>query len=205
MKEKEAEKNDMHNPTEGEKEDTQNPTAEEKLKETSEKENQEKQPDAESLPAHEEKNEIINWEEKCSEWEDKYIRLYAEFENYKKRNAKEKLELIRTATEELIIQLLPVLDDFERGLQNISESNDLATLKQGYELIYQKLMDTLNKKGLSPIESSKGKTLDIAYHNAIAQIPVDDPDMKGKIIDEIEKGYVLNGKIIRHTKVVVGQ
>ena len=143
---------------------------------------------------------------KLVEANDKYIRLAAEFDNYRRRVAKEKLELISTAGEDVIKGLLPVLDDCERALQVLENSTDseaAKAAKEGTELIYNKLMGYLKSKGLAPIEAV-GKELDTDFHEAVAQFPVQEADKKNKIFDVTQQGYTLNGKVIRFAKVVVG-
>ena len=144
--------------------------------------------------------------EKLAESNDKYIRLAAEFDNYRRRVAKEKLDLISTAGEDVIKGLLPVLDDCERALQVLEASTDseaAKAAKEGTELIYNKLMSYLKSKGLAPIEAV-GKELDTDFHEAVAQFPVQEADKKNKIFDVTQQGYTLNGKVIRYAKVVVG-
>lgn len=136
---------------------------------------------------------------------DKFLRLFAEFENYKKRTSKERIELFKTANQELMTVLLPVLDDFERALTHIEDDKEAEELRKGVLLIYQKLLKTLEGKGLSAIEVNAGDSFDAETHDAITQIPAPSEDLKGKIIDCVEKGYKLGDKIIRHPKVVVGQ
>ncbi|MFD0991730.1 nucleotide exchange factor GrpE [Tenacibaculum geojense] len=136
---------------------------------------------------------------------DKFLRLFAEFENYKKRTSKERIELFKTANQELMTVLLPVLDDFERALTHIEDDKEAEELRKGVLLIYQKLLKTLEGKGLSAIEVNAGDNFDAETHDAITQIPAPSEDLKGKIIDCVEKGYKLGDKIIRHPKVVVGQ
>ena len=143
---------------------------------------------------------------KLAEANDKYIRLAAEFDNYRRRVAKEKLDLISTAGEDVIKGLLPVLDDCERALQVLNSSTDTEAAKaakEGTELIYNKLMGYLKSKGLAPIEAV-GKELDTDFHEAVAQFPVEEKAKKNKIIDVVQQGYMLNGKVIRYAKVVVG-
>ena len=143
---------------------------------------------------------------KLAESNDKYIRLAAEFDNYRRRVAKEKLDLISTAGEDVIKGLLPVLDDCERALQVLNSSTDseaAQAAKEGTELIYNKLMGYLKSKGLAPIEAI-GKELDTDFHEAVAQFPVQDADKKNKVFDVTQQGYTLNGKVIRFAKVVVG-
>ena len=139
-----------------------------------------------------------------SEEKNKFLRLFAEFENYKKRTSKERIELYRTANEELMTVLLPILDDFERGLSEIKKAKDKELLK-GMELIKNKLFNSLTVKGLSLIEVKNGESFDVELHEAITQIPAPNDKLKGKIIDVIERGYKLGDKIIRYPKVVVGQ
>ncbi|MFX0558109.1 nucleotide exchange factor GrpE [Maribacter sp. CXY002] len=134
---------------------------------------------------------------------DKFLRLFAEFENYKKRTSKERIELFRTAGQEVIVAMLPVLDDFDRALKELTKSEDKEMFK-GVELINGKLRETLKAKGLQDLEVNAGDTFDADIHEAITQIPAPDENMKGKIIDVIEKGFKLGDKIIRHPKVVVG-
>lgn len=143
---------------------------------------------------------------KLAESNDKYIRLAAEFDNYRRRVAKEKLDLISTAGEDVIKGLLPVLDDCERALQVLNASTDseaAKAAKEGTELIYNKMMGYLKSKGLAPIEAV-GKELDTDFHEAVAQFPVQEPEKKNKIFDVTQQGYTLNGKVIRFAKVVVG-
>ena len=135
---------------------------------------------------------------------DKYVRLYAEFENYRKRTAKEKLELFETAAENLIKNLLPVLDDFERAIAEMKKNKEDELVK-GVELIYDKFKKTLEKEGLKSIDVEKGTDFDPEIHEAIAQIPVEDEKMKNKIVDVVEQGYRLGNKIIRFPKVVTGR
>ena len=143
-------------------------------------------------------------EELIQQEKDKYLRLFAEFENYKKRTSKERIELFKTASQELMTSLLPIMDDFERGLAEIKKVKDKELLK-GMQLINDKLKNTLVQKGLTEIEVKKGDVFDAEIHEAITQIPAPTEKLKGKIIDAIEKGYKLGDKIIRYPKVVIGQ
>ncbi|WP_442266342.1 nucleotide exchange factor GrpE [Tenacibaculum sp. ZS6-P6] len=146
-----------------------------------------------------------SFEELLQGEKDKYLRLFAEFENYKKRTSRERVELFKTANQELMTVLLPILDDFERALTHIEDDKEAEELRKGVLLIYQKLIKTLEQKGLSSIEVNQGDIFDADTHEAITQIPAPSDDLKGKIIDCVEKGYKLGDKIIRHPKVVVGQ
>ncbi len=136
---------------------------------------------------------------------DKFMRLFAEFENYKKRTAKERLDLFKTASQDVMLAMLPVLDDFERALTHIEEDKEAEDLRKGVLLIYQKLLKTLEQKGLSAIVVEQGDMFNADDHEAITQIPAPSDDLKGKIIDVVEKGYKLGDKVIRFPKVVIGQ
>ncbi|WP_282073807.1 nucleotide exchange factor GrpE [Polaribacter atrinae] len=136
---------------------------------------------------------------------DKFLRLFAEFENYKKRTSRERIELFKTAGQELMTSLLPIIDDFERALTHIEDDKEAEELRKGVLLIYQKFYNTLELKGLSKVETNAGDTFDAEIHEAITQIPAPTEDLKGKVIDCVEKGYKLGDKIIRYPKVVIGQ
>lgn len=146
---------------------------------------------------------VAELEEKTAKDRDDYIRLMAEFDNYRRRTSQEKLELVSMASMETIKGLLPVLDDCERALKVLLESNDSDAAKEGTELIYSKLMSYLKTKGLAVIEAA-GKDFDTDLHEAVAQFPVQDETQKGKVFDVVQTGYTLNGKVIRFAKVVVG-
>jgi len=147
---------------------------------------------------------LTDLENKLKEEKDKYVRLYAEFENYRKRTAKEKLEMFETASENVIKNLLPILDDFERAIAELKKNKEDELVK-GVELIYDKFKKTLEKEGLKNIEVNKGDQFDPEVHEAIAQVPVEDEKMKNKIVDVVEKGYQLGPKNIRFPKVVTGR
>jgi molecular chaperone GrpE len=138
-----------------------------------------------------------------AELKDKYLRLYADFENFRRRTAKEKLDIISTANEDLMKAVLPVLDDFERAMGSFETVTEIEPLKEGVGLIYHKFSKTLEQKGLKPM-LSKGENFDADLHESIAQFPAPSEDLKNKVIDEVEKGYLLNEKVIRYAKVVVG-
>ena len=143
--------------------------------------------------------------EELGKEKDKFLRLFAEFENYKKRTSRERIELFKTASEDVMVAMLPVLDDFERALSHIDEDKEAEEMRKGVLLIYQKLLTTLEQKGLSVIEVKQGETFDAEDHEAVTQIPAPDKKLKGKIIDVVEKGYKLGDKVIRFPKVVIGQ
>lgn len=135
---------------------------------------------------------------------DKFLRLFAEFENYKRRTSKERIELFKTANQEVLLALLPILDDFDRAVAEIAKSEDEGLVK-GVELIFEKLKGTLVSKGLEEVDVKAGDTFDADFAEAITQIPAPSDKMKGKIVDVLEKGYKLGDKIIRFPKVVIGQ
>lgn len=167
-------------------------------------ESQEEKNENEAVHVEEELSVEEKLKEELSIEKDKFLRLFAEFENYKKRTTKERIELFKTAGQDVILSLLPVLDDFDRGLVLIAKSED-KEMSKGVELISQKFREVLKSKGLSEIEVAKGDDFDAELHEAITQIPAPEETLKGKIIDVTEKGYTLGEKIIRYPKVVVGE
>lgn len=142
-------------------------------------------------------------EEKAAKDRDDYIRLMAEFDNYRRRTSQEKIELVSVASMDTIKGLLPILDDCERAMAALKDSSDSDAAKEGTELIYHKLLSYLQSKGLAVIDA-KGKPFDTDLHEAVAQFPVPEEEMKGKVFDVVQTGYTLNGKVIRFAKVVVG-
>lgn len=154
-------------------------------------------------------NETANEQEtdphkRIEELNDQYLRLFAEFDNFRKRTRQEKYEFLQTASASLIKELLPVIDDFERSFKNLDETAKQNPVVEGYTLIYNKLMNILKNQGLKPVEAV-GQSFNTDFHEAVTSFPVEDEAKKGSVIDELEKGYLLNDKIIRHAKVVVGQ
>lgn len=139
----------------------------------------------------------------ANEWQNKYLRLYAEFDNFKRRTSKERLELLQIAGKDVISDLLTVLDDFERAQKSIETATDVVAVKEGVTLVQHKLKSILNQKGLKEMESI-GKEFDADLHEGITSIPAPSADLKGKVIDELEKGYLLNDKVIRFAKVIIG-
>ncbi len=152
----------------------------------------------------EEEDPIRALEKELADWKDKYTRLYAEFDNFRKRNAKERLDLMKSAGKDIIQDMLPLIDDFERAEKANADSNDIKAVKEGYGLIQAKLLRTLEAKGLKPMDSM-GKSFDVEYHEAITNIPAPSKKQVGKVVDVVEKGYFLNDNILRYAKVVVGQ
>ncbi len=163
------------------------------------KENEVKQEQIETVSVEDQLKEEIKNEK------DKFLRLFAEFENYKKRTTKERIDLFKTASQDVMVAMLPVLDDFERALNHIEEDKEAEEVRKGVLLIYQKLLSTLEQKGLSVIQVEKGDTFNADDHEAVTQIAAPSKDLKGKIIDILEKGYKLGDKVIRFPKVVIGQ
>lgn len=143
-------------------------------------------------------------EAELAEMKDKYIRLMAEFENFRRRTNKERMDLLKTANEDLMTELLPVMDDMERARQSMEATKEVDALLQGLELVFHKLKHVTQLKGLKPIEISAGDAFDSDFHEAVTQIPAPSEELKGKIVDVIEKGYTLNDKVIRFAKVIIG-
>ncbi len=173
------------------REKTEDTATEEKNGKKAEKEKEETKDPLEEL---QEQYDLLN---------DKYLRMYSEFENFRRRTARERLDLMKSAGEDVFILLLPVLDDFKRALGNMRMSKEVKSVEEGVELIYHKLEKELGAKGLRPMEAL-GKEFDPEYHEALTQIPVKKKKEKGKVVDVIEEGYFLNDKVIRFAKVVVG-
>ena len=149
-------------------------------------------------------NMLAEAQQMVEEQKDKYLRLSAEFDNYRKRTLKEKAELIKNGGEKTLTAILPVLDDFERALKNMEASEETKAMKEGVELIFSKFQKILGQEGLQKIET-EGQAFDTDYHEAIALIPAPSEDLKGKILDCVQTGYMLNEKVIRHAKVAVAQ
>ena len=147
---------------------------------------------------------VVDEVEKYNDLNDRFIRLHAEFDNYRKRSNREKVDLISSANAGLLKDLLPILDDFERGITNNLESTDISAVKEGFNLIYAKFNGIIDAKGMKVMDC-KNQVFDSEFHEAIGNLPVDDPELKGKIIQVVENGYTLNDKVIRFAKVLVGQ
>lgn len=182
------------------KEDMDNTSAEEKLAEL-ERESAENQGDSSDFSGSSEK--VAELQAAVSELKDKHLRLLAEFDNYKKRTMRERLDLLNTASKDVMVSLLPILDDFDRAKKSADDPNNEEVFSEGVSLVYNRLYSILQNMGLKAMTST-GETFDAELHEAITEIPVPDDNMKGKVIDTIEKGYMLHDKIIRHAKVVVG-
>jgi len=142
--------------------------------------------------------------EKLAEMQDKYLRLSAEFDNYRRRTLREKMELTKTAGESMLINLLPVMDDFERAMKVMEDATDCKAMKEGIDLIYNKFREFLKQNGVKEIESDNCD-FDTDLHDAVTKIPAPDKKLRGKVVDTIQKGYYLNEKVMRHSKVVIGE
>lgn len=154
-------------------------------------------------PANDAEKKIAELEEQVAQMNDKYLRIYSEFDNFRRRTAKERVEILNTAGEEIIKSLLPAIDNFERAIKTNETATDVNAVNEGISLIAQMLRSTLHQKGLLAV-TSIGEPFNTDLHEAITEIPAPTPDLKGKVVDEVEKGYTLNGKVIRFAKVVVG-
>lgn len=157
-----------------------------------------------TAPETEEKPAGENFEQKYKDTYDQYVRLFAEFDNYKKRAVKERMEFAKTAGADVVSAILPALDDFDRAAKSFETVTDIQSLKEGVDLIHKKLWKALSDKGLKEVNPQTGDTFDADIHEAITQIPAPDESLKGKVLDVLEKGFALHGKIIRYPKVVVG-
>ena len=208
MKDKTYYKNNKHN-------DNMNPEKETQRDENKNTQNvhqngqeevtkEQKEENASLSPEEQLSQELEKTQKQLEEQKDKYLRLSAEFDNYRKRTMKEKAELILNGAEKSISSILPIVDDFERALKNMEAANDVEAVKEGVELIYNKFINVLGQNGVKAIDT-KDKELDTDYHEAIAVIPAPTEDLKGKILDCVQTGYTLNDKVIRHAKVVVGE
>ncbi len=148
--------------------------------------------------------ELRKTEEKLAEMQDKYLRLSAEFDNYRKRTLREKMDLSKYAAEDLFRKIIPIMDDFDRAVAHMSTATDCAAMKDGIDLIYNKFSEFLKQNGIREIESLNS-SFDVDLHDAVAKVPVDDDQKKGKVVDIVQKGYYLQDKVLRHSKVVVGE
>ena len=188
----------------------QNKKAEKAKKETKPEEKAEKEEvksekeEEKKAPKETEKKQEKTDAEKLAEMNDKYLRLAAEYDNYRKRTLKEKMELTKSAGEDILVNILPVMDDFERGLGTIEQAKDVEAVKEGVQLIYNKVKEFLKQRGVKEIEAVE-KDFDTDLHEAITKIPAPKEGLKGKVVDVIEKGYYLNEKVIRFSKVVIGE
>ena len=184
------------------KEENSTPIAEEQTIENTEEHDREEIVDEQEGSELEDKIEKL--QDEVSEAKDKYLRLYSEYDNFRRRTAKEKLDLMQTATEGLMSELLAILDDMDRAEKSFDDKTDVKALREGIDLISNKLSKTLEQQGLKEMDTKVGTEFDADLHEAITQIPAPKPKLKGKIVDTIEKGYYLGEKVIRYAKVVIG-
>jgi molecular chaperone GrpE len=169
-----------------------------------EEQNQGQEMNEEQTPQENQEGQDNNGEQLVDEYKEKFVRLYAEFDNYRRRTNEEKLNLITSAGKDVISSMLPVLDNFERAIATNENLEDLAAIKEGFNLIFNQLKGILESKGLKPMDA-KGLPFDSDVHEAIANVPAPEEALKGKVIEDVEKGYYLNDKVLRFAKVVVGQ
>lgn len=149
--------------------------------------------------------QLMNTKAELAEMKDRWLRLNAEFDNFRKRTAKEKLEMLHFAGENSLKNMLPVVDDMERAIANNANTTEIAVVKEGFQLIHHKLLHILGSQGVKPMENVKGQPFDVDKHEAITKAPAPSDDLKGKVIDVVESGYILHDKVIRYAKVVVGE
>lgn len=187
-----------------EEQESQN-TEEIAAEETSEQQETQDKSEGSEEEQPEETDELTKLQDELAESKDKYLRLYSEFDNFRRRTAKEKLDLVQTATEDLMVALIPVLDDFERAEKSFDEKEtDIKAVKDGVDLIHNKFRKILEQKGLLVMKGEQGMDFDPDFHEAITQVPAPKKNLKGKVVDIIEKGYLLKEKVVRYAKVVIG-
>jgi len=176
----------------------------EETKKQSEEQNQEETKVAEENSETTCEDDKASLEAQIAELKDKHLRLFSEFDNFRKRTTKERIELFKTANADLMLDLLPIIDDFDRAMKSFQGTEDVESIKEGIELVRNKFHSTLERKGLKCMDS-QGKEFDTDFHEAITEIPAPTKDLKSKVVDVVEKGYMLNDKVIRYAKVVVGK
>jgi molecular chaperone GrpE len=197
-------KKDKKNQSTDKEKDIKNEEQSAQNEQTEEKAVDQKETDNSNGSDQKEEKKESTWEDKYNELNDKYLRLYSEFENFRRRTAKERVEMMSNAGSDMIKEVLPVLDDMERAIESNKDSDDIESIKEGFNLVHNKLFKTLEGKGLKPMNSI-GEKFDPETADAIAKIPAHEKKMKGKVVDVVEKGYYLNDSILRYAKVVVGE
>jgi molecular chaperone GrpE len=197
-KEKDMNTEEMDNKPDTQPEEVQPETAQAEAPTSSETQSEQASASAEEFSVEE------KLQREVAEWKDKYTRLFAEFDNFRKRTIKERADLISSSTADVLKDMLPVIDDFDRAVKANESVDDIAVVKEGFVLIHSKFYKKLESKGLKPIDA-QGKPFDTDFHEAITSFPAPSEDMKGKVVDEVEKGYLLNDKVLRFSKVVIGQ
>jgi len=193
-----------HSNTKEQSEELENQAEEQEAKQVREDHHDEQSNESNTSEKSNEKDPLTELQEKYDTLNDKYIRMYSEFENFRRRTAKEKLEVMKTAGGDIVRDLLPTLDDFERAIAANENNEDINNVKEGFELIHHKLKHNLEQQGLKPMDS-QGKEFDTEYHEAVTNIPAPSEDLKGKVVDVAEKGYFYHDKVLRYAKVIVGQ
>lgn len=205
---KKEDKNIKNNKTEVKKDSLKDEAIQAGAKQEAEKkkkgEKSKKEKDVKSKKTEKKKLKKVDFEEKYNTLNDKYLRLTAEFDNYRKRTLKERIEFMKNAGEDILINFLPVMDNIDRAVNSVNEAKDLDAVKEGISLIHKNLFDFLKERGIKEIESI-GEVFDTDLHEAITKIPAPEEDLKGKVVDVIEKGYKLKEKVLRYAKVVVGE
>ena len=214
MTKKKTDKNEKHARQEGEKDQknteqskkqsSKSKKAEKDKKDIKDKATNDQEVKAEANDSKEQSKKEKSYKEKYEEVNDKYLRLAAEYDNYRKRTLKERLDLTKTAGEDILVNILPVIDDFERALGSIDQAKDIDAVKEGIQLIYTKFKEYLKQRGIKEIDANE-KEFDTDLHEAVTKIPAPDEKLKGKVVDVIEKGYYLHEKVIRFSKVVIGE
>jgi len=185
-------------------EELENQAEEQEAKHNKEEVQEEESKEQETSEDSNEKDPLTELQEKYDTLNDKYLRMYSEFENFRRRTAREKLEVMKTAGGDIVRDLLPTLDDFERAIAANEKNEDIDNIKEGFELIHHKLKHNLEQQGLKSMDS-QGKEFDTEYHEAVTNIPAPSEDLKGKVVDVAEKGYFFHDKVLRYAKVIVGQ
>jgi len=214
MTKKKTDKNEKHARQEGEKDQknteqskkqsSKSKKAEKDKKDIKDKATNDQEVKAEANDSKEQSKKEKSYKEKYEEVNDKYLRLAAEYDNYRKRTLKERMDLTKTAGEDILVNILPVIDDFERALGSIDQAKDIDAVKEGIQLIYTKFKEYLKQRGIKEIDANE-KEFDTDLHEAVTKIPAPDEKLKGKVVDVIEKGYYLHEKVIRFSKVVIGE
>lgn len=195
---------DQKNTEQSKKQSSKSKKAEKDKKDIKDKATKEQEVKAEANDSKEQSKKEKSYKEKYEEVNDKYLRLAAEYDNYRKRTLKERMDLTKTAGEDILVNILPVMDDFERALGSIDQAKDIGAVKEGIQLIYTKFKEFLKQRGIKEIDASE-KEFDTDLHEAVTKIPAPDEKLKGKVVDVIEKGYYLHEKVIRFSKVVIGE
>lgn len=201
---RQADEKDQKNKEQAKKQSSKSKKTEKGKKDIEEKATKEQEAKTEANDTKDHSKEEKSYKEKYEEVNDKYLRLAAEYDNYRKRTLKERMDLTKTAGEDILVNILPVMDDFERALGSIDQAKEIEAVKEGIHLIYTKFKEFLKQRGIKEIDAIE-KEFDTDLHEAVTKIPAPDEKLKGKVVDVIEKGYYLHEKVIRFSKVVIGE